>query len=300
MRFGQASARFLGMVGIFALPLLSGCASDAANGTDDNLVGGKVADQNAFPSVFRFTNQTRTCTGVKVGPNHILTAAHCVTQTGKSGSAPVADPKLGPGQLLLLARRSFDTDSHEHIIRDTYIHPSHLAATVGTGQADLDLAVIITQEPLEEFTSASVDRDAVAKGQALTILGYGCAKNDTTTSNALRYGDSKSVDSESTASALKLPSSAPLSAFYTEGSGTNASAPSICDGDSGGAVFRKGTTRVVGVNAKGYGSPATFNAHARVDGKTSLGVAAWLTSLGVTVSPACTKETCVAAPATTK
>lgn len=289
--------RFWGALCLLLLPLSTACGASEASGSEDDIVGGKVAADSAFPSVFRFTNQARVCTGVKVGPRHILTAAHCVTASGaKSSSIPVADPTLGPGRLLTLARRGFDTDPHEHIIRDTYIHPSHLTAGI---DGDVDLAVVVTQELLDEYSAATVDRDAVGVAQSLTILGYGCAKGDTSTSSSLRYGSSVVVKSESAIASLKLPAGAAESAFYTEGKGSNAAAPSICDGDSGGAVFRAGTTRVVGVNGKGYGSPATLNAHARLDGTSKLGVAAWLSNLGVSVRPACTKETCAAAPATT-
>ena len=73
--------------------------------------------------------------------------------------------------------------------------------------------------------------------------------------------------------------------------------PSICPGDSGGPVYRKGTSVIVGINSTTIPpndkAPA-FNWFTRLDGGARFGVAAWLESLGVAMTSPCDVSSCTA------
>lgn len=78
--------------------------------------------------------------------------------------------------------------------------------------------------------------------------------------------------------------------------GDGPGAAGLCPGDSGGALYRKGTGVVVGVNASYTFLPngviPVTNWHARVDAQSRWGVAAWLESVGARTTQRCTVGTC--------
>jgi hypothetical protein len=81
------------------------------------------------------------------------------------------------------------------------------------------------------------------------------------------------------------------------GPGTGTSqAGGLCPGDSGGALYREGTNRVVGVNASYTFLPDSnvpvTNWHTRLDGDARWGVASWLESFGAHLTRPCTSATC--------
>lgn len=61
----------------------------SSNGTETQIIGGQKAERETWPATFLFKiNQARPCTATVIGPQVMITAAHCLgsTKTGKLGS----------------------------------------------------------------------------------------------------------------------------------------------------------------------------------------------------------------------
>ena len=62
----------------------SGTEVAPLGGADESLIGGRPARAGELDATVRING---TCTGTKVGPRHILTAAHCMTSAFAPGAS---------------------------------------------------------------------------------------------------------------------------------------------------------------------------------------------------------------------
>jgi hypothetical protein len=197
-----------------------------------------------------------------------------------------------------------------------------------------DVAIIEVEGGLDGVPIAEVDLEPALAGDEVTILGYGCVGDVWGRSDGeLRFLDTRIVpvrasvhegglfgdDAEGLATIdanynvtpgpTRIPAAAVDGGEASDGgealdggADTDGGAPEperaagLCPGDSGGALYRKGTNLVVGVNASYTFLPSgrvpVTNWQARVDADSRWGVAAWLESLGVKTATPCAERGC--------
>src|SRR5579883_1696790 len=139
---------------------------------------GPAQDDNSFAShlvmvLNRGVDRAGFCTGVVVAPRAVLTAAHCVTSTDN-----MRIYYRGPGGEPVLQE-----------IAASAVHPLFRADAPAKRAVSIDLALIETRAPLDKrFSPATLDdKGAATVGAALTIFGYGVAREgDGKTAGALR------------------------------------------------------------------------------------------------------------------
>jgi len=177
------------------------------------------AIQADWPATFIFVNRKGDfCTATAVGPNVVLTAAHCIPDDAQA----------------LVA--SGDTN--------TLITCKHHPAYPANPAADFALcrAADALSRPEGGFEKVNIDVTLLKIGNDLLLLGYGCiAENASERTFGVLY--------EGPATIRQLPLE--QSAFIqTEGGAA------LCSGDSGGGAYHflddgKTIRRLVGVNAQG-------------------------------------------------
>jgi hypothetical protein len=307
--FQVSSALVFGMV--------VGCAVDSpapesTERTSLDLVGGQVVD----PSQLSSTIYVETiCTAAKVGPRHILLAAHCVHNAAHND----VNSRYAPGQQIRISASktiAWDDPSYRTFeIERTFIPPWWTSGCkrpcvnnmLGAAHPE-DVAVIVVKSEIVGIPTASVDLRPIELGDPVLITGVGCeaglrGPSDPHTmrqkvqrtstidwSHLGEYGRPKPTPQELDVLAAKY--------FLTPGQSLDPKEASLCPGDSGGPVYREDTAGpvIVGVNSF-YSFPpeasdpngiSNTNWHARVDNGSEDKVGAWLADLGVstvTTSP---------------
>jgi hypothetical protein len=290
-----------------------GCAStNELEDSEDDLIGGFESPQGKFLSTLQVVGN---CTVTKVGPNLLLTAAHCVRDS--SGTIQRAFEPNAVLQLRVRQKSGPEVDRVATIVR-TELHPQiaqlcRIRGCTSMASQDIrdapDLAVIQVASGLANIPTAKIDTVEAKPGDAVNILGYGCTGSVNGPSDGLlRYRETvtSSVDvAIHQGSSLGSSNSAgkqTVEANYVITPGpqqavVGANSAGLCPGDSGGALYRKGRNVVVGVNASytflPNGDRPVTNWHARVDGKSRWGTARWLEQMGAKLTSACTEATCL-------
>jgi hypothetical protein len=312
------SCFFFLLLGFAACNATSREDSHADNGA---LIGGREAGAGELPSTMTIKGN---CTVAKVGPRHILTAAHCVT--GSSAA------KFEAGKTIQIG--AAPPDWRDVVIEKTEVQPAwrDKCASIPCinvnvcGRSDIaDVAVIITRDPLDGIPEVSVDLSPVAIGDRVVMTGYGCEEAVGTPrrgDGSFRVADTQVIpfDRAVHPGSFLFPEDADsglvamMSGHYvlTPGPADPAGSGGLCPGDSGGPLYRrgdKGAAAVVGVNANytfnggrtietdagdaGYfnfgGNPVT-NWHTRLDVESGHRIGSWLRELGV--STICSRGTC--------
>jgi hypothetical protein len=180
--------RLLGLLPALIVVACTSAGSDSEGPREDDLIGGAEATTGQFPTTL---NIRGNCTVAKVGPRHILTAAHCVvTEYG------VDDPlryDFRPGSILMVSNRAVlnqvgtDDDSlaayKKVVIKQTHVHPGYAelantAVPVVGFEVPPDVAIIELDEAsadtIANLPEASIDLTPVKPGDPLVIMGYGC------------------------------------------------------------------------------------------------------------------------------
>jgi secreted trypsin-like serine protease len=238
------------------LTLLAGTVSGA--GPAGAIANGAVAAQGQFPFAvqLRFTGITRAdgtrydsaCSGALISASWIMTAGHCFhdgnrnrvegapryTSTARLGTANTTDPIAGQTRSVVWVRQS----------------PSN------------DIAVARLDTPVSGITPLALNTRKPARGQVLTVAGWGATSSTGSWSDQLYYGRVK-VASVKTAT-LGVVGQWP------------APTTSACPYDSGAPYFAGSPPVLVSVESTGPACPhSQQETTARVDP-----VVSWVRSVG--------------------
>lgn len=267
------------------------------------LVGGIPAKAKDLPSVFVWTTEDvelneSYCTGTKVAPTWMLTAAHCVlvqtprpgqTELGPWKEIPVMNPgrKLkysfsrslrGPAAIEALTVRKLVLAP---LVRSCLAYPGTSPNICERDVPLVDLA-LVEVEPRGAFLAAPVARlraGPVAPGTAVLLTGYG-AEDESQDAAAPRLTYQYATVSDwsvlqtalLTTQARKLGVPSPHFFFGVYSSLSQSRHTNLGGGDSGGPVYDARTGEVIGVNSDGFcplGKPdceiATNSFFARLD-----------------------------------
>lgn len=272
-----------------------------AKENNGNLIGGATMADGDLPSTLFIKD---TCTASKVGPRHIILAAHCVWGDN------AFNPKFADGQPLTLTShaRAVSGAYENFTIKHTSVGeewvercsgPDTTCHYVGYDNANrpADVAVIETVEEITSAATGAVDIDPMPPGEAVIVTGMGCESSVggywPYSSAQLKAGvvqllpGTALLHSGSSVTLETLPVIAAHD-LITPGPAWPIPGPGLCPGDSGGPLYRasSGGRTVVGVNGSytftgpGGGIPVT-NWHTRLDTATPRNIAAWLQKTGV-------------------
>jgi hypothetical protein len=214
------------------------------------IIGGVVASRADWPATLTFTNGAGWCTATIIGPQVVLTAAHCIPNGG-SARIQLMDPPAPPTQIVC-----------DH-------HPNYPA------DISVDFALCKASIPLNignsKYEVVNVDPTIPRLGSSITLLGFGCRTpggNDQ--SFGVLYVGTTTLQTRSTDNYLVTSGGAAL-----------------CYGDSGGGAFAaidqfQLMRRLVAVNSRGDISTYSWLS-ATASGAFATWATDWSTQKGVKI-----------------
>jgi secreted trypsin-like serine protease len=226
--------RFLIVCSLLSLTTVATCLANTA------IIGGSPVDNTDQMAQFTVALYTLNdgaddysfdCTGVVVGNEYILTAAHCLTVfDSQNKQTPLSVPKI---RVALVAIKDPD-HAPANILTPISSYALHPAYSIGRTYAN-DLAVIHLAESLGNsftpVTLASTKQNSLKAGEATTIAGFG----DTIYQTSIGYGKLNKVG----VTIDKILEDGQVVLDITHGKGA-------CFGDSGGpAVYYLNGTAVL-------------------------------------------------------
>jgi hypothetical protein len=173
------------------------------------IIGG--AEDNgplASRSVMVLSSNGGVCSAVVVAPDVVLTAAHCVT--GAAEHRVHFRDEAGQPVLITPAAKA--------------VHPGYDAKAIENRRRSIDLALVRVPEPLpKRFGTAFLATAGLARGETVTVGGYGLArKDDPKTTGTFRTAPLKVIEPYGPSRIL----------LWSKGAG----ATGACQGDSGGPM----------------------------------------------------------------
>lgn len=111
------------------------------------LIGGKIVDKAKYPGIVRISSGGSGCTAAIVGPNALLTAAHCVSNGGKV---------------------SFKHSGLSYTSEGCVHHPGYKS------NQTKDFALCKVKDVKEPWISVNSDHNLVKVGDSIVLSGYGC------------------------------------------------------------------------------------------------------------------------------
>jgi hypothetical protein len=189
-----------------------------------------VPDDGAHPGVVAIAVGTSgLCSGALVAPDVVLTARHCVSMTETVVTCPRAagDEQITGDRpaatLHILVGESVETASWR-------ASGSALVLPPADGLCDADIALILLDTPIDGVPTLGVRGTLAAKGERVTAVGFGRARDGATPG-------------------VKLVRDHVL--VREAGNGEFTVGEATCQGDSGGPALDQATGEIVGVVSRG-------------------------------------------------
>ncbi len=276
------------------------------------LVGGKNAIASDFPSTLIWTSAdvdlaASYCTGSKIAPNMILTAAHCVLEQENVSERAYWGPwkhanSLKPKKSISYSfSRVIDDGAIRETARVVKIHiPDAVQKCVDAPDQNKKLCYFRVPSPdvaivelkpkrgssFAKAPSVAIDTGLIKTRTSIYVMGYGSQKKSYTGPTRMKYVASKVSSNARLNKALAKTFAAQdglpnWNLYFGYVSGLNSRTHSnLGFGDSGGPVYNADRDKIVGINSDGYCSEdrscdATSNSiFARLSGSTG----EWVTS----------------------
>src|SRR5690606_20719701 len=140
-----------------------GCASETS--APSELIGGREVT-SGYEATLYIESTAAACTAAKVGPRHILTAAHCVTDGFEPGSVFLATNARRPWQADYICELVVE----QMQVLEGFNDDCNVVSIP-------DVAVVVIDEPsarlLADVRTANVRARTLAPATKVSILGYG-------------------------------------------------------------------------------------------------------------------------------
>jgi hypothetical protein len=203
------------------------------------IVGGQPADEGEYPFMVSLAITgpvfSVSCGGTLVSPNHVLTAAHCISGTSRPGAISLpGDITATIGRTNLANTGTGEVRSVSQVIR----HPRY---NLDAGDLDNDLAVLTLTTPSTrlpiELTAphAGSDRATWLPGANATTIGWGRTCEGCSGTNILQEVVvpilSDSYAAQATVYGARFNPAVHVAAGYAAGGKDS------CNGDSGGPLL---------------------------------------------------------------
>ena len=143
-----ASIGFTILVVLGIMPVVTSHAF-AQGGVPRILLGDETTDYESV-GIVGSIQRGGFCTGTLIGPNHVLTAAHC--------AETIEDELSG----------TFEVNGELYMTAEIFIHPDYNSRTL-----DNDLAILRLSEPVLNVDPSAIFRDSPLVGDLLFIVGFG-------------------------------------------------------------------------------------------------------------------------------
>jgi MYXO-CTERM domain-containing protein len=223
--FGLASCEDAGAPGEARRPIINGQVDE----THKAVVALTVSD---WGQTFSF------CSGTVIGPRAVLTAGHCIDESG-----------ISPSQMKVFFGTSVGDGSTSIQVTSATVHPQYYVRNDGAPMNDVAVVTLAQDAPVQPVAWQRTPLPDIT-GKTVTLVGYGV------TNAARQSGDGtrRVVD-------LQVVNYDETFIYYGDGQrGT-------CQGDSGGPMFAdmNGTLTIVGVTSWGDQSCVQLGGNTRVD-----------------------------------
>ncbi|WP_245410952.1 S1 family peptidase [Microvirga flavescens] len=186
--------------------------------TNTKAIVGGTEDKSplAQATVMVLNSNGGMCSAVVVAPDAVLTAAHCVT--GASEYRVHYKDEAGQPVLIAPAKNA--------------VHPGFEPKAIEARRRSIDLALVRVPQPFpERFARATLSSRLPAKGDTVTVGGYGLAReNEPKTTGTFRTADLKAIEPYGPSKIL----------LWAQGAGAGA-----CQGDSGGPMLVGGAVAAI-------------------------------------------------------
>lgn len=144
--------------------------TERPQGSELSVVGGKEAQADQFPATLFIPG----CSAAKIGPQHILTAAHCILD-----DAGHLEDRYQQGETFIVyyGVRLAEAKRYEVTVLGSYPHPVFQEEILKGGKKFEDypdVAVIRVKGLPEEIPAGQLFDGNIANGQKITFTGYGC------------------------------------------------------------------------------------------------------------------------------
>jgi MYXO-CTERM domain-containing protein len=222
-----------------ALALLAGCAKDPGfTLTRRPIINGEI-DETHTSVVALVSMGQQFCTGTVIAPRAILTAGHCVQESG-----------IPPYAMQVFFGTTVGEAGSKVRVTAATVHPQYYVADTGAPMFDVAVLTLADDAPVPPMAWQRTALDGSVVGETVTMVGYGVTNAQTQTGNGTRrVVDEVITDMDED--------------FIYYGGGTSGT----CQGDSGGPTFRhRGSDLVlIAVTSWGDASCVLEGGNTRVD-----------------------------------